>query len=112
MFFLCYPDRNVLWISWRIYLSLLAHDDQAASLAFRPTEDFPALQYLDRVDPGGMADLAGLKSGDFILEVSGVLSSESGMKWGIVDVVDTEGVKHSHNCVNLSYPRGATIFGW
>lgn len=31
---------------------------------------YPALQYLDDVDPGGVADLAGLKPGDFLLEVS------------------------------------------
>ena len=30
----------------------------------------PALQYLDVVDKGGMADRAGLKPGDFILQVS------------------------------------------
>lgn len=30
----------------------------------------PALQYLDDVDPGGVADLAGLLPGDFLLAVS------------------------------------------
>ena len=29
----------------------------------------PALQYLDDVDPGGVADLAGLKPGDYLLKV-------------------------------------------
>ena len=38
-------------------------------LDFRPTAEFPALQYLDSIDPGSAADRAGLKPGDFILEV-------------------------------------------
>lgn len=32
-----------------------------------PSEQCPALQYLDDVDPGGVADMAGLKKGDFLL---------------------------------------------
>lgn len=40
------------------------------ALEFTPTADFPALQYLDRVDRGSMADRAGLRPGDFLLEVS------------------------------------------
>ena len=36
----------------------------------RPGDRGPALQYLDDVDPGGVADLAGLKKGDFLLRVS------------------------------------------
>lgn len=35
-----------------------------------PSEKCPALQYLDDVDKGGVADLAGLKKGDFLLEVN------------------------------------------
>lgn len=41
----------------------------AVELDFRPSAEFPALQYLDSVDPGSRADRAGLKTGDFILEV-------------------------------------------
>ncbi|XP_062608346.1 SH3 and multiple ankyrin repeat domains protein 3-like isoform X3 [Saccostrea cucullata] len=40
-------------------------------LDFRPSAEFPALQYLDSVDPGSRADRAGLKTGDFILEING-----------------------------------------
>ncbi|KAL1469632.1 hypothetical protein MTO96_024896, partial [Rhipicephalus appendiculatus] len=36
-----------------------------------PTENWPSLQYLDDVDKGGVADLAGLKRGDFLLEING-----------------------------------------
>lgn len=37
----------------------------------QPTENWPSLQYLDDVDVGGVADLAGLKKGDFLLEING-----------------------------------------
>ncbi|KAK7078928.1 hypothetical protein SK128_002588 [Halocaridina rubra] len=37
----------------------------------RPSERGPALQYLDDVDPGGVADLAGLKKGDYLLQING-----------------------------------------
>lgn len=36
----------------------------------RPSEKCPGLQYLDDVDPGGVADMAGLKKGDFLLEIN------------------------------------------
>lgn len=35
----------------------------------RPHERGPALQYLDDVDPGGVADMAGLKKGDYLIKV-------------------------------------------
>ena len=35
----------------------------------KPYERGPALQYLDDVDPGGVADEAGLKKGDYLLRV-------------------------------------------
>lgn len=35
-----------------------------------PSERCPALQYLDDVDTSGVADVAGLKKGDYLLEVS------------------------------------------
>lgn len=34
-------------------------------MQLKPSERFPALQYLDGVDPGGVADMAGLKPGKF-----------------------------------------------
>ncbi|KAM4614661.1 SH3 and multiple ankyrin repeat domains protein 3 [Polymixia lowei] len=39
---------------------------------FAPTPAFPALQYLESVDQGGVAWRAGLRTGDFLLEVNGV----------------------------------------
>lgn len=40
---------------------------------FAPTPAFPALQYLESVDQGGVAWRAGLRTGDFLIEVTGVL---------------------------------------
>lgn len=53
-------------------LCLAAQNNQPgmSTLDFSPSPDFPALQYLDKVDKGSMADRAGLKQGDFLLEVS------------------------------------------
>lgn len=39
-------------------------------MQLKPSDRCPGLQYLDDVDPGGVADLSGLKPGDFLLEVS------------------------------------------
>lgn len=39
-------------------------------MQLKPSTRCPALQYLDDVDPGGVADLAGLHPGDFLLAVS------------------------------------------
>lgn len=36
---------------------------------FTPTPAFPALQYLESVDEGGVAWEAGLRTGDFLIEV-------------------------------------------
>jgi len=38
-------------------------------LDFAPTSDFPSLQYFDVVEKNSPADLAGLCSGDFLLQV-------------------------------------------
>lgn len=47
---------------------------------FAPTPAFPALQYLESVDQGGVAWRAGLRTGDFLIEVRaelrGVMSSQ------------------------------------
>uniref|UniRef100_A0A182Q9V5 PDZ domain-containing protein n=1 Tax=Anopheles farauti TaxID=69004 RepID=A0A182Q9V5_9DIPT len=39
-------------------------------MQLKPSPRCPALQYLDDVDPGGVADLAGLKPGDFLLSIN------------------------------------------
>lgn len=40
---------------------------------FTPTPAFPALQYLESVDEGGVAWEAGLRTGDFLIEVRHIL---------------------------------------
>ena len=35
-----------------------------------PSQKCPGLQYMDDVDPGGVADMSGIMKGDFLLEVS------------------------------------------
>ncbi|XP_014668980.1 PREDICTED: SH3 and multiple ankyrin repeat domains protein 2-like [Priapulus caudatus] len=42
-----------------------------AKLNFHPTDQFPALQYLDDVDKDGMGWKAGLRPGDFVIEING-----------------------------------------
>lgn len=44
-------------------------------MQLKPSERCPGLQYLDDVDPGGVADIAGLHPGDFLLAVSVVVAS-------------------------------------
>lgn len=39
-------------------------------MQLKPSPRCPALQYLDDVDPGGVADIAGLNPGDFLLTVN------------------------------------------
>ena len=34
-----------------------------------PSQKCPGLQYMDDVDPGGVADMSGILKGDFLLEV-------------------------------------------
>ncbi|KAL8583266.1 hypothetical protein ACOMHN_043101 [Nucella lapillus] len=41
------------------------------NLNFQPTPEFPALQYLEGVDSNSLAEKAGLRTGDFILEING-----------------------------------------
>lgn len=43
---------------------------------FTPTPAFPALQYLESVDEGGVAWRAGLRMGDFLIEVRHYISEK------------------------------------
>lgn len=42
----------------------------ANAVDFQPTAEVPALQYFERVEPNTPADRAGIKNGDYLLEVS------------------------------------------
>uniref|UniRef100_A0A8C7DG67 SH3 and multiple ankyrin repeat domains 2b n=1 Tax=Oncorhynchus kisutch TaxID=8019 RepID=A0A8C7DG67_ONCKI len=58
---------------------------------FTPTPAFPALQYLESVDEGGVAWRAGLRNGDFLIEVN----QENVVKVGHKQVVNT--IRHGGN---------------
>lgn len=64
------PRTVILHKSKRGFGFILRGAKQSSPLMqLKPSMKCPALQYLDDVDPGGVADLAGLKPGDFLLEV-------------------------------------------
>ena len=52
-----------------------------------PSSRYPALQYLDDVDQGGVADLAGLRKGDYLIQV-------------------IKNFKHKMNVQNCNFERG------
>ncbi|KAB7498006.1 SH3 and multiple ankyrin repeat domains protein 1 [Armadillidium nasatum] len=56
----------------------------------RPYERGPALQYLDDVDPGGVADEAGLKKGDYLLKINGEDVSQASHEH-VVNVIKKSG---------------------
>lgn len=47
-------------------------DMDAHELAFEPTLAVPALQFFEGVETTGMAMRAGLRPGDFLLEINGI----------------------------------------
>lgn len=52
-----------------LILFVLSSAAQTPIEEFTPTPAFPALQYLESVDEGGVAWRAGLRMGDFLIEV-------------------------------------------
>lgn len=56
---------------------------------FTPTPAFPALQYLESVDEGGVAWRAGLRMGDFLIEVSS--QQHHGLEHGFIFRFQTHG---------------------
>uniref|UniRef100_A0A3B4YC54 SH3 and multiple ankyrin repeat domains 1 n=1 Tax=Seriola lalandi dorsalis TaxID=1841481 RepID=A0A3B4YC54_SERLL len=54
-----------------LVLFVLSSSAQTPIEEFTPTPAFPALQYLESVDEGGVAWRAGLRMGDFLIEVNG-----------------------------------------
>ncbi|XP_033102065.1 SH3 and multiple ankyrin repeat domains protein 3-like isoform X3 [Anneissia japonica] len=47
------------------------YENSKNEMRFQPSSENPALQYLDSVDEGSNAEKAGLKPGDFLLEING-----------------------------------------
>lgn len=64
--------RNVILHRAKRGFGFILRGAKAASplMQLKPSERCPGLQYLDDVDPGGVADMAGLRPGDFLLDVS------------------------------------------
>lgn len=64
--------RNVILHRAKRGFGFILRGAKAASplMQLKPSERCPGLQYLDDVDPGGVADMAGLRPGDFLLEVN------------------------------------------
>lgn len=66
LFFLQYEYSRAL--SYNVILTIFTA--QVPRLNFEPTPEFPALQYFGELEKGGEAELKGVKTGDFIIEVS------------------------------------------
>lgn len=69
-----------------------------------PSEKCPALQYLDDVDKGGVADMSGLKKGDFLLEINGEDVSSASHEH-VVDLIRKSGDLVSMTVVSLGPPQ-------
>lgn len=72
-----------------------------------PSEKCPALQYLDDVDPGGVADLAGLKRGDFLLQINNE-DVTSASHEHVVDLIRKSGDLVQMTVMSLSGGGGTT----
>lgn len=71
---LCLYSCTLFYLSILVFLSkpfshTLSFAAQTPIEEFTPTPAFPALQYLESVDEGGVAWRAGLRMGDFLIEV-------------------------------------------
>ncbi|ERL93943.1 hypothetical protein D910_11229 [Dendroctonus ponderosae] len=66
-----------------------------------PSEKCPSLQYLDDVEPGGVADMAGLKKGDFLLKISNEDVSSASHEH-VVDLI-----RKSGNLVQMTVTQSA-----
>lgn len=80
-----------VWTCFSLFLTyLLPHCPHSHTLPaaqtpieeFTPTPAFPALQYLESVDEGGVAWRAGLRMGDFLIEVKILFSFYGDHRFG------------------------------
>lgn len=82
---------------------------------FTPTPAFPALQYLESVDVEGVAWRAGLRTGDFLIEVikdSTSLASSSSLPISLLNTLLMEQIKKLTTaglCILLRYICGHDI---
>lgn len=63
-------DLSVQSVFSKPHARTLSFAAQTPIEEFTPTPAFPALQYLESVDEGGVAWRAGLRMGDFLIEVN------------------------------------------
>ncbi|XP_063892513.1 SH3 and multiple ankyrin repeat domains protein 2 isoform X2 [Helicoverpa armigera] len=74
-------------------------------MELRPSERCPALQYLDDVDAGGVADRAGLKKGDFLVAINGEDVSCASHEH-VVELIRSSGALVSMTVVSLNNHNG------
>ncbi|CAH0717440.1 unnamed protein product, partial [Brenthis ino] len=70
-------------------------------MELRPSERCPALQYLDDVDAGGVADRAGLRKGDFLVAINGEDVSAASHEH-VVELIRSSGALVSMTVVSLN----------
>ena len=74
MYFCSVPGecRNAILHKGKRGFGFVLRGAKAASplMEMIPSQKCPGLQYMDDVDPGGVADMSGILKGDFLLEVS------------------------------------------
>ena len=74
MYFCSVPGecRNAILHNGKRGFGFVLRGAKAASplMEMIPSHKCPGLQYMDDVDPGGVADLSGILKGDFLLEVN------------------------------------------
>ncbi|XP_062712224.1 protein shank isoform X4 [Aedes albopictus] len=71
-------------------------------MQLKPSPRCPALQYLDDVDPGGVADMAGLKPGDFLLAINNEDVTCASHEH-VVDLIRNSGSLVSMTVITLPY---------
>ncbi|XP_063229617.1 SH3 and multiple ankyrin repeat domains protein 3 isoform X2 [Bacillus rossius redtenbacheri] len=69
-------------------------------MELQPSERCPALQYLDDVDKGGVADMSGLRKGDYLLAINGEDVSAASHEH-VVDLIRRSGDLVSMTVVSL-----------
>ncbi|RVE42233.1 hypothetical protein evm_013117, partial [Chilo suppressalis] len=74
-------------------------------MELRPSERCPALQYLDDVDAGGVADRAGLRKGDFLVAINGEDVSAASHEH-VVELIRSSGALVSMTVVSLNGHSG------
>ncbi|XP_041973455.1 SH3 and multiple ankyrin repeat domains protein 3 isoform X2 [Aricia agestis] len=99
----CDGRRTVVLHRARRGFGFVLRGAKAASplMELRPSERCPALQYLDDVDAGGVADRAGLRKGDFLLAINGEDVSAASHEH-VVELIRSSGALVSMTVVSLN----------